>query len=72
MPDQLERSLEQLTAAGRAASRRRTQQITATAVVEERVRSLEAEVMELKSRVNGLIFVLLGAVATQVVLRIFG
>jgi hypothetical protein len=69
--ERLEQSLEKLAAAGRAASRQRTRQ-TATAVAEERVRSLEAEVHELKTRVNGLVFVLIGAVATQVVIRVFG
>ena len=71
MADRLERSLEDLAAAGRVVARRRAAQ-TAAAVAEERVRSLEAEVRELKGRVNGLVFVLIGAVATQVILRIFG
>ena len=71
MPDSLDRSLEKLAAAGRTAKRRRLQQ-PAAAVADERVRSLEAEVHELKARVNGLVFVLIGAVATQVVLRVFG
>ena len=67
----LERSLENLQAAGRAVARRRTQQTT-SAVAEERLRTLEAEVTELKGRLNGLLFVLIGAVATQVVIRLFG
>ena len=71
MAEQGDRTLENLTAAGRTVARRRVQQTTA-AVAEERVRSLEAEVTELKGRVNGLVFVLVGAVATQVVLRLFG
>ena len=71
MVDQLERSLENLTAAGQRAARRGAQQ-TAAAVAEERLRSLEAEVGELKGRVNGLIFVMIGAVATQMVIRVFG
>lgn len=71
MPEKLDRSLEQLAAAGRAVTRRRTQQMSA-AMAEERVRSLEAEITELKGRVNGLVFVLIGAVATQVVIRLFG
>ena len=52
-------------------ARRRTQQTT-SAVAEERLRALEAEVTELKGRLNGLLFVLIGAVATQVVIRLFG
>ena len=71
MPDPLDRSIEKLAAAGRTVARRRAQQTTA-AVAEERVRSLEAEVAELKTRVNGLVFVLIGAVATQVVIKLFG
>jgi hypothetical protein len=51
---------------------RRQAKQTAAAVTEERVRSLEAEVVDLKDRVNSLIFVLVGAVATQVVIRLFG
>jgi|RhiMetdeSRZDD1v2_1073273.scaffolds.fasta_scaffold1681073_2 vacuolar-type H+-ATPase subunit D/Vma8 len=64
-------TLERLAAAGRTVARRRTQQ-TAAAIAEERVRSLESEIADLKSRVNGLLFVLVGAVATQVILRLFG
>ena len=71
MAEKLDRALEDLAATGRAVAWRRTQQ-TAAAVAEERVRSLEAEVTELKGRVNGLLFVLIGAVATQVVIRFFG
>ena len=33
---------------------------------------MQAEVTELKGRLNGLVFVLIGAVATQVVIRLFG
>ena len=36
----------------------------------ERLRSVERDVTELKSRVNGLIFVVIGAVVTQLVLRV--
>ncbi len=41
------------------------------AAVELRLTSLEREVGDLKGRLNGLIFVVLGAVITQVVLRVF-
>jgi hypothetical protein len=71
MAENADRTLETLAAAGRTVARRRAQQ-TAAAVTEERVRSLEAEVTDLKGRVNSLIFVLIGAVATQVVIRLFG
>jgi hypothetical protein len=40
------------------------------AVTEQRLRSLEREVADVKSRVNGLIFVVAGAVITQVVLKL--
>jgi hypothetical protein len=42
------------------------------AAAEERLRALEREVAEVKGRVNGLIFVVAGAVITQVVLRLAG
>ena len=40
------------------------------AAAEQRLRALEREVAEVKGRVNGLIFVVAGAVITQVVLRL--
>ncbi len=40
------------------------------AATEQRLRSLEREVAEVKGRVNGLMFVVAGAVITQVVLRL--
>jgi hypothetical protein len=42
------------------------------AAAEQRLRALEREVAEVKGRVNGLIFVVVGAVITQVVLRLVG
>lgn len=42
------------------------------AVVDERLRSLERQLDEVKGRVNGLIFMLAGAVAAQLVLRLMG
>ena len=42
------------------------------AVVHERLRSLERQLDEVKGRVNGLIFMLAGAVAAQLVLRLMG
>lgn len=41
------------------------------AVVAERLRALERDVAEVRSRVNGLLFVVAGAVVTQIVLRLF-
>lgn len=40
------------------------------AATEQRLRSLERELAEVKSRVNSLIFVVAGAVITQVILRL--
>jgi hypothetical protein len=40
------------------------------AAVEERLRALEREMAEVKGRVNGLIFLIAGTVATQVILRL--
>ncbi|MDZ4278854.1 MAG: hypothetical protein U1B78_06925 [Dehalococcoidia bacterium] len=40
------------------------------AAVNERLRSLERQLDELRGRVNGLIFLLAGAVAAQLVLRL--
>ncbi len=39
------------------------------AAIETRLRSLERDIGELKSRLNGLIFVVIGAVITQIVLK---
>jgi hypothetical protein len=40
------------------------------AVVEERLRNLEKQLDELKGRVNSLIFLIIGVVVTQVILRL--
>lgn len=42
------------------------------ASVEERLRGLERQLEEVKGRVNGLIFLLAGAVAAEFVMRSFG
>jgi len=41
------------------------------AVVAQRLEALERDMAEVRARVNGLLFVVAGAVATQVVLRLF-
>jgi len=41
-------------------------------VVAERLRALERDLGEVRTRVNGLLFVVAGAVITQVVLRLLG
>ena len=40
------------------------------AVVDERLRNLERQLDELKTRVNGLLFLIAGTVATQVIIRL--
>ena len=42
------------------------------AVVAQRLHALERDVAEVRARINGLLFVVAGAVITQVVLRLFG
>ncbi len=42
------------------------------AVVDERLRSLERQLDELKGRVNGLLFLVAGTVLTQVIIRLLG
>lgn len=42
------------------------------AAVAQRLHALERDVAEVRSRINGLLFVVAGAVVTQVVLRLFG
>jgi hypothetical protein len=42
------------------------------ALVAERLRSLERDVAEVRTRVNGLLFVVAGAVVSQLVLRLLG
>jgi hypothetical protein len=52
-----------------------TQRLSAAAfraAVDERLRSLERQLDEVKSRVNGLLFLMAGAVASQIVLRLLG
>ena len=45
---------------------------TFRASVQQRLRSLEGDVSDIKTRINGLIFVVIGAVVTQLVLRLIG
>ena len=73
MPAALERALSrfrrQPSAEGETA---RLSAAEFRAAAEQRLRVLEREVAEVKDRVNGLIFVVAGAVVTQVVLRLLG
>ncbi len=76
MSDVLERTLARLR---RRAQGEESEEVPARlsaaafrAVVDERLRSLERQLDEVKGRVNGLIFLLAGTVAAQLVLRLVG
>ena len=76
MPD-LERSISRFVRARRAerAAAEPVDGMTAPAfraLVAERLRILERDVAEVRARVNGVLFVVAGAVITQVVLRVVG
>ena len=71
MPTALERALARFRPqADGGDTRARISAAEFRAATEQRLRSLEREVAEVKGRVNGLIFVVAGAVITQVVLRL--
>lgn len=42
------------------------------AVVEERLRDMERNIQEVKGRINGLIFLILGLTVAEVILRLVG
>jgi hypothetical protein len=50
--------------------RRRRPAVAGQDAIEVRLAAVERDLAELKTRVNGLIFVVLGAVVTQVVLKL--
>jgi hypothetical protein len=59
------------TSSDRAAGMRRVGEAAAfRARVEERLRSLESELSELRTRINGLLFFIAGTVIAQVLLRL--
>lgn len=70
--DELDEAIER--ARGRAAARREAAAAAATAAfratVEARLKALEAELAEVKGRLNGLLFLLAGAVLVQIALRL--
>ena len=74
----LERTLARLIQRWRAREEAEREPVTSLsagafrAVVDERLRSLERQLEEVKGRVNGLIFLLAGTVAAQLVLRLLG
>ncbi len=58
--------------AGVRARRRPSRTEAFLAVMEERMANLEQQLNELKGRVNGLIFLIVGAAAAQFILRLMG
>ncbi len=79
MPSALERALARYRPDRRPSGRRRPNgggtnaRISAAvfrAATEQRLRSLEREIAEVKGRVNGLIFVVVGAVIAEVLLKL--
>ncbi|TAK64571.1 MAG: hypothetical protein EPO22_05680 [Dehalococcoidia bacterium] len=74
---ELERAIRDFALRRRRASQGETAQLESMSapafrsVVAERLRALERDVGEVRARVNGLLFVVAGAVVTQVVLRLF-
>ncbi|HLZ69558.1 MAG TPA: hypothetical protein VKV26_06555 [Dehalococcoidia bacterium] len=71
-PDDLAAAVARARA--RTAARRETAAAAASAAfraaVEERLKALEAELAEVKGRLNGLLFLLAGAVLAQIALRL--
>ncbi len=77
MTDQLERAIARFRPRERASAvnGETAQRISAAAfraAVQQRLRSLERDIGELKGRLNGLIFLVIGTVITQVVLKVTG
>lgn len=71
---QLQRAIADIRRRRAAADASAERAMTAAAFragVTERLHALEREVAEVRQRVNGLLFVVAGAVVTQVVLRLF-
>jgi hypothetical protein len=72
MPDSLERAISRFRRPANANGTTPPKQSAAAfrASVEFRLANLERDVGDLKGRINGLIFVVVGAVITQLVLRV--
>ncbi|MBI2913572.1 MAG: hypothetical protein HYY03_06600 [Chloroflexi bacterium] len=75
MPDALQRALSRFrpgrpAADGDGAVAARISAAAFRAAVEQRLRNLERDMGDLKGRLNGLIFLVLGTVITQVVLKV--
>ena len=63
-------TLHENGAVERAAHPRRGEAAAFRARVEERLNNLEAQLDELKGRINGLLFMIAGTVAAQTLLRV--
>lgn len=72
MSSQLERAIARFRPAPEepATAHSRITAAAFRAAVEQRLRSLEREMGELKGRINGLIFLIAGTVITQVLLKL--
>jgi hypothetical protein len=73
MASKLERALAQFRRRQRAAQKegiKPSSDDPFRAVVEERLRHLEQQLDELKGRVNGLIFLVVGTALTQVIIKV--
>jgi len=74
MADQLERAVRRFRKEDETGAtepvERRISAAAFRASVEERLATLDREVGDLRGRINGLIFVVIGAVVTQVVLKL--
>mgnify|MGYP001618986515 CR=1 FL=1 len=73
--DRLKRALARLLLARRAADDAALASLPPEAfraIVAERLRALERDLAEVRTRVNGLLFVVAGAAVTQIVLRVLG
>jgi len=73
MSDSIERAIARFRRSpeGNGSAPARSPTAAFRAAVELRLSNLERDVGDLKGRINGLIFVVLGAVIAQVVLRLF-
>ena len=72
MAGRLEHAVERFRRRGEPVGDGRVSAAAFRAAVQERLRHLERELAELKSRINGLIFLVAGTVIAQVVLRLAG
>jgi len=75
MPDPLQRAISRFrpgrpAAGGNGTAAARISAAAFRAAVEQRLRNLEGDMADLKGRLNGLIFLVLGTVITQVILKV--